>query len=340
MKKFIFSFIILFIIKSVNAQYYKTIDTTRTEWDIYYAMMGVSQGGSEKIANTAAPLVLHGKCTAITNTVIGINSYKKLFHATPTATNIGGLIGFIREDTIARKVYFRDVSASTDDLLYDYSLAVGDSIYYGFVSGFPFPSGYYKVKSIQNMNTAGGVRKQFKLKKNSGSDTLRIVEGIGSLIHPLFLYKNFFMWGVLSSGICNISNYDLGLACKIDNTTKVFKSCAFQVATTIGCVFKLDSCNYWSTCGGIHEFSAVKNLQVAPNPANNLITLSLDSELAVKAEIFLTDVSGRIITKNIVLLVPGKNEIQNNVSTIENGIYFIRINGKGIDAIYPLIISH
>lgn len=340
MKKYFLLFSLLFSLQLSYGQYYKTLDTTRTEWDIFNAIMPISQGNGEKSSNISAPLVMYGRYTAFTNTVIGMNTYKKMYLAMPTTTTIGSMVGYIREDTVAKKVYFRDISASTDDLLYDYSLAVGDSIYYNFTSGYPFSAGYYKVKAIQNMTIKAGIRKQFKLVRILGSDTLRIVEGLGSLIHPLFLYKNFFAMGQLAFGSCYYTNYDLGLACKLDNYSKIFQSCGYNVALTNGCMFKLDSCNYWNTCGGIHELSTIKNLQVSPNPANNFITISFNSELAGKAEISIIDVSGRIITRNIALLVPGKNEIQNNVSNIESGTYFIKIKSEGVDAGYPLIISH
>lgn len=318
------------------------IASSKTEWDIFYAMYGIGQG--QKTFNTLASPVMHGKYTAFTDTNVQSNNYKKFFYASPTTTSIGGHIGYIREDTVAKKVYYLDKFASSEDLLYDFSLSVGDSIYMNFMSSFaPFPSGYYKVKSIQNITIKAGIRKQFNLKRNTGfSDTLKIVESLGSLIHPIYIYKNYFANGAFSPfGSCYSFQYDLGLACKWDNNIKRFQSCAYSLALTNSCFFKLDSCNYWNNCGGINELTSIKKVSFAPNPSSNYCSITIESSINTATKVNLIDVTGRIVNSIFSgKLNSGENEIRIETSELESGLYFVNLYGNDFNISQPLIISH
>ncbi|HRF19204.1 MAG TPA: hypothetical protein PK977_13605, partial [Chitinophagaceae bacterium] len=86
---------------------------------------------------------------------------------------------------------------------------------------------------------------------------------VGSIIHPLYLYKNYFGFGAFAGYPSCPFPYDLGLACKWTNNMKEFQSCTYVLALANGCFFKLDSCNYWNNCGGINELSAIKKVTLS-----------------------------------------------------------------------------
>lgn len=340
MKKLIlFLFVVLFFAEG-RSQYNKLLGNTRTEWDVFLGFLGVEQG--QKMASPLATPVVHGRYTALNDTIVLSKSYKKFYYA-PTTSTVGTHYGYLREDTISKKVYYLDKVSLVEDLLYDFSLSVGDSVFLNFPSAFGvFPIGYYKVKSIQNVTIKAGIRKQFNLKKNIGiSDTLKIIEGVGSIIHPIYLYKNNYFNGMFNFGGPCKYPYELGVACKFSDYNKQYQSCTYSIALGFGCVFKLDSCNYWSNCGGINELNIVKNLSVAPNPAVTKcdIMLELDQNSATTIELY--DISGRKIkTISSEKLKAGKNEITFDVSDLLNGLYFIKTKSEDFELSYPLIIQH
>jgi hypothetical protein len=55
---------------------------------------------------------------------------------TVLATNLITSYLFLREDTLAQKVYRYDVNFSQEDLLYDFDVQIGDSLYYSFFGDF------------------------------------------------------------------------------------------------------------------------------------------------------------------------------------------------------------
>jgi len=340
MKKLLLSLFLILIFVDGQSQYNKLLGNSRTEWDVFLGFLGVGQG--QKLTAPLATPVIHGRYTALNDTIVLSKTYKKFYYA-PTTSTVGTHYGYLREDTITKKVYYLDKMASAEDLLYDFSLAVGDSMFLNFPSAFGvFPVGYYKVKSIQNVTIKAGVRKQFNLKKSVGlSDTLKIIEGVGSIIHPIYLYKNNYFNGLFSfSGPCKYP-YELGVACKFSDFYKYFQSCTYTTALGFGCVFKIDSCNYWSNCGGVNELDVVRDLSVSPNPAITKCNINIELSNNSQTVIELYDISGRKI-KNISseMLSVGKNEITFDISELMSGLYFIKARSEKFELNYPLVIQH
>lgn len=341
MKKLLLSICIALSLSAISQTYYKTIGSGTTQWDIFFAMYGVSQ--AEKTTSPLAPNVNYGRYIAVNDTAIASKNYKKYYYGMNTST-VNTHIGYLREDTAAKKVYYLDKTSLIEDLIFDFSLNVGDSIYLNLVptTGF-LPKGYYKVKSIQNTTIKAGVRKEFKLKHTtiSSSDTLRFIESVGSIIHPLYLYKNYFGFGAFMGYPSCPFPYDLGLACKWTNNIKEFQSCAYTLAASNGCFFKLDSCNYWNNCGGINELSAIKKVTISPNPAQNHCIVALDAMQESKITAELIDISGRKIkTFFLGSIIIGENEIRLETESIESGLYFISITGENFKINQPLTITH
>jgi hypothetical protein len=354
MKKLLLLLTFTGFISQAQTAYNKMIGVNNSEWYEFFVPIPISPapGNGQSNFNTGKNSGIssifpdYGKWSATKDTFVMGKNYKKFYHvynmpSFPMNTHVG----YIREDSAARKVYFLDKTASAEDLLYDFSLNVGDSVFYNFPTmGYTFYKGYYKVKSIQNVSTVLGTRKQFKLRDvgNSG-DTLVYTEGIGCNIHPLYLYTSGYPmggWFTSMSAGCKYP-YIIGLACKYSDGIKQFQSCTYTVAQTIGCIFKYDSCNYWNTCSSIRENSMIENFNLYPNPAKSKTTINffLNEDVAVSIEV--VDVMGRKVkTIRNEKMISGENNIDFSVDDIAPGSYFINVRVKERDSKVPFVIVH
>lgn len=334
--------IALFLSSALKAQapYKKMLATNTTDWYIFLDVIPVKPAAP---SSTVSFNVNSGKYSAFTDTTISSLNYKKMYdvYFNPNFTN-NNHIGYIREDTINRKVYFRDRLGNSDDLLYDFSLGLGGTIQLDFLYNFsPFPSGTYTVTVADSVLTRVGFRKRLKL-LTTGSDTLIHIESIGSIMHPLYLYGYFsqggFFWGIPSDP-CSYP-YGLGLACKFSNDEKYFQSCTYTLAQSNPCIYKYDSCNYYTNCSSIEEISNVMNYKLIPNPTADVSNLEMDLINEESLSIELYDVSGRQLAilykgnQNI-----GKTSIPLNLSKYENGYYFIKVEGAKTNIYSPIIIA-
>ncbi len=78
---------------------------------------------------------------------------------------------------------------------------------------------------------------------------------------------------------------------------------------------------------GLSTSSAISEGYVYPNPTNNLVTISLNSEKAAKLAI--TDISGKVVMNSNLDLINGKSTV--NIHSLESGMYIFNItleNGK------------
>ena len=82
------------------------------------------------------------------DTTIGIKTYKKIFRSGragmcggSAGSYIYNYAGGMRQDTINKKVYFICPNYSTDTLLYDFSLHIGDTLHTVYI--FNGPNGYF-----------------------------------------------------------------------------------------------------------------------------------------------------------------------------------------------------
>lgn len=345
MKKIYFFYtltIALFLSLSVKAQapYHKMIGSNTTDWYIFLDVIPVKLAATN---STVSFNINAGKYSAFTDTTISNIGYKKMYdvYFNPGFAN-NNHIGYIREDTIARKVYFRDRFGNSDDLLYDFSLGLGGTIQLDFPYTFgSFTSGTYTVVSLDSVNTKVGFRKRQKL-LNVGSDTLIHIESIGSIMHPLYLYGYFFQGGYFwgnPSDPCYYP-YGIGLACKYSNNEKFFHSCTYDLALLNPCIYKYDSCNYFTNCSSVKEISNVINYKLIPNPTTDVSNLEMDLINEENLNIELYDIFGRKLNilyhgkQNV-----GKASITLDLSKYENGYYFVKVEGSKTNIYSPIIIA-
>jgi hypothetical protein len=105
--------------------------------------------------------------------------------------------GYIREDRSYRKVYFIDNLGNAEVLLYDFSMELGDTIscdfYYNGIGWWnDFKDGADRLDSLQTIYIGSVNLKTYYLSNaDTTSATLIWHEGLGSLIHPFYLYRHY-----------------------------------------------------------------------------------------------------------------------------------------------------
>lgn len=81
---------------------------------------------------------------------------------------------------------------------------------------------------------------------------------------------------------------------------------------------------------GVDELNLESNIAVFPNPATNQINLQMSLARAAELEIAVCDITGREVGKvPHAIYKEGKNAIQIPTFNLANGIYNIRVDGKG-----------
>jgi hypothetical protein len=77
---------------------------------------------------------------------------------------------------------------------------------------------------------------------------------------------------------------------------------------------------------GIKEVSTVKNLVISPNPATKDLNLVFSVEKSDILDIDITDIEGKTrISRNVKPNIIGENRLILDVSTLTNGVYFVRV---------------
>jgi len=146
----------------------------QTKAQVYHKFLNKSDWyESENVFGTMGYFHYHQSIDTIINTKI----YSKILYGTSPSF-------FVREDTIAKKVYVKNNATASETLLYDFSLVVGDTFYLS--SGLRMTA-----TNVDSMNTLQGYRKTIFLVDSSGSLPLQFVESIGNTIDP-FLNNVFY----------------------------------------------------------------------------------------------------------------------------------------------------
>ncbi|HWB62990.1 MAG TPA: T9SS type A sorting domain-containing protein, partial [Chitinophagales bacterium] len=112
-------------------------------------------------------------------------------------------------------------------------------------------------------------------------------------------------------------------------------------STTPNSTLWLDDLSY-DYASAINQTQAIKQLQVFPNPANNIaeITYSLNQSAPVSLELY--DLAGRKVQSaiNNQVQTPGRYRAMLNTENLEPGIYFYTLTANGITQTKRLEIVH
>lgn len=241
------------------AQQYCPMPDSNMVWKCHYVTFSSSSGGSVSVYDD----YIAG------DTVISATSYKKIYaygctySVAQQGCNQGPplYVGALRDDSIARKVYFRFPNTTADTLLIDFNITVGQPIPYSYVAQDGFV-----VTSVDSIRFGNKWHRCYHTGQPQSLGEYMLIEGLGA-----------------TSGLRVEYNY---------GTTTNWLDCAYYdnrpafPDTLVGCV----------TLVGIADPTPIQTLTIAPNPASSEIMISLPS-FASKEDwvITITDINGAVV---------------------------------------------
>jgi hypothetical protein len=316
MKKLLFFSQLLIFSFSKAQQYHPLLDSVN-EWNYFSICMAVSS-----ISNPCFYGSVHSYYFSeftSNDTIINSMEYKRV------NSDIACLMGYIREDTLQKKVYFIDNQFNPEILLYDFSLQAGDSINLSFpITSDIHNPGYYHIDSIISVNLFGGTRNALYLNPTTGGNQLIWIEGVGcteALLYPYAGTFSAFFFPTCPEIQHQSSQF---LICFKHENKIYFDDCAYNVALSPGYILN-DSCSFTNYCSGISNFEKT-DLNISPNPAMNYITVTTDHLSVKNYHLTLMNINGqKIKTWDHSIIVEGK-KIVLEINDISSGVYILECN--------------
>jgi hypothetical protein len=285
MKKLLFLISALITLSSLAQQpVYFPFPESNAQWNTHMLQMGWP------------PLEKNYSIIISGDTLINGLFYHKLAIVNPV-----GYKGAIRQDTLNRKVFIIPPAANTEELLYDFTMQVGDTVK-GYIENYLNTKDI--VENIDTVLVGNNYRKRWKI--NSGY-SIYFIEGIGST-YGLVEYSP----GTIVDGP------DFSISCFRQNSITIYPD-------TI------------TNCGLITSVKPIEiqndQLRIYPNPSNGSFTIEFDKSLDIK-EIRLTDLLGKIIFQQQT-----ENRTKIKITNLRNEIYILTIIDKDNLLINKKIIS-
>jgi hypothetical protein len=207
------------------------------------------------------------------DTIISSQTYHKLrtpfVQSFSTGTCSGsqiGYIGAIRQDTAARKVFFVPPSDTTEQLLYDFTLQVGDTVR-GFTASFAWPGEI--VQSIDSILVGTTYRKRWII---NNCYNFHFIEGIGS---------TYGLVEVSPGCVTDLPDYTLTCFQQDGNAQYPDTMTNCQIITSIQSKNKI-----------------TYNVEAFPNPFKGSFTIDFGGNDF--KELFITDLLGKIILRQSI----------------------------------------
>jgi hypothetical protein len=271
-----------FLVAHAQTSVYHSFPDSNAQWNFQLSVMSCNENYSIVLSgDTTIKAKLYHK--------LAITGVQPIF---PYPCNTKGYKGAIREDIPAKKVFIIPASDTTEHLLYDFNMNVGDTLK-GYIRGFGFPNDYV-VQSIDSVFVGTTYRKRWNFANCLGGYyRVSIIEGIGSL-HGL--YETFY------GCVIDMPEYEL-LCFKQDGQT------LYPNMTT--------ACNLITSINTTNLLSE-NEIKVYPNPSNGYVNVQCNG-ISVR-EIKLTDMFGREVyhQQNFV-----QNEIQ--IHQLSSGAYILTV---------------
>jgi hypothetical protein len=215
------------------------------------------------------------------DTVIGSYTYKKIFKTGNSVEHIVGpftcppgctneqyyyygnvYMGCLRQDIPQKKVFYVQPGYTQDTLLYDFNLAIGDTLPPYLTTTYPV-----YVTAMDSVLVGGLYHKRFEISGSGFPNEITLIEGIGNSL------------GLLTPFISNlnVSMYYNMLLCVTVNGVTIYPD------TATGC----------SLASQINEINEHLTFSIHPNPFSEKLNFELDGNS--EAEFFLYDVSLKLL---------------------------------------------
>jgi hypothetical protein len=233
------------------------------------------------------------------DSIINNIQYKKLYETNEEIPVTWNLRGLIREDS-AKRVWLRWPMNANEELLYDFSLSIGDSLILRNDTSI-----YYSVDSISIVNINGDTRNKYWISQDDLSWQESWIEGIGS------------SKGITKSGMAKAVGGWSWLLCMSDTGQLVFINPNYN------------TCYLNSTA--IKESNKLL-FQIFPNPTKDKIVIENKENITIKS-ISILNVTGQII-KHF-----DHRETHLDISNISSGVVFLRISTNKGDVIKKILVE-
>ncbi len=297
MRKILLQLLIMMLFKSGNAQYYP-LPMTNAQW-IYY-------GGINLLSCPSCIFVNYMYYTA-GDTLINSISYVKISKMeNPNLNNVAQyptFTGAIRQDTTNRKIYIVLADSSYEDLLYDFSLQVGDTIKSVLhkLAQNCFGFNVETVLSIDSVSVNGNFHRRFNVSGSCGSPSY--IEGIGSSYGLIFPNR--------------MDNLESHLSCTKVNGQTYFPSTS-------------SNCNL---INNLDDKYSEHKIICSPNPFSNFLNIKSAYTTQLPFVISIYDIFGNQILSQV-------SETENvliDLNKYSTGTYILKINYENISLYKKLV---
>ena len=276
------------------------------------------------------------------DTVIDSLTYK-LFHS--RTNEFTPQYSLLREDSATQKVYLLRAGDTTEQVIYDYSLNAGDSIWLDFqYQGMGMlQTGWWYVDSTNTYTIAAGPRKALYLSNpnnpmHNGNQIrfLQWIESVGCNLSPLYLDENtgeMMSWVEVYMGPgCGFNTHMYSVSCAWMESTMTFSSeCwenvrqaqQFWYPNGDTCIFML--------MGAVNEMSpGIGEASIVPNPANENCALNFKGESATVFTITITNALGQTVSdvRPATWYAKGAHSVPIDLSEFAPGIYSVNMIGE------------
>jgi len=265
--------ILLTFIPNVQSTTYYPFPERNATWNFHFSLIGITESANEDYS-----ISISG------DTTINALTYHKLMSAFANTVALKGYKGAIRQDIAAKKVYFAAPTETTEQLLYDFTLQVGDTVK-GYIQANLFQKD--TIKSIDSVLVGTSYRKRWLLNSNYN---IFFIEGIGST------------YGLFEQSPGNTPDFpDFSINCYRENSQTLYPD------SQTNCEL-INSVEYIETNSN--------QIRVTPNSQSGSFTITFDNADIV--EIKLIDLSGKIIFEQ-----PTTNKKTIMINNLQSGLYIL-----------------
>jgi len=239
------------------------------------------------------------------DTVFSETQYKAVLRSDHFSHEIWYNCGFIREDTINKRVFFNNGKNNNEELLYDFNLNKGDSVFSQY--------GYAKVDSVVYAPFGNSINAMKHIYLSYQGEKVLWVEGIGS--------TNGVLKGISSFGIVGMY---YNLVCYSNNENLIYHNPAFR------------SCFHEGIFNSVMDINQLKKLLLI-SYQNDQIQFSLNSDCDYFSNMLqLFDLNGKTILKE--QLFPN-NHLAISKKSIIPGIYLYYFQTRKLKELGKIVIK-
>ncbi|MDR2086153.1 MAG: T9SS type A sorting domain-containing protein [Dysgonamonadaceae bacterium] len=275
--------------------------------DTYIPMIVPGNQWNELAENISLPPEYQYERTYITilgnDTIIDELTYYKLLTAKDASSNVWESNGYIREDAVNQKVYYKPEN-HPEWLLYDFDVQVGDIIQ-SYENQYSFQEVSITVRAIDYISTGDKLRKKITVRSTCFDEDATYfedhvwIEGIGCM--DGFLRSTF--------ALNPDGREQLSLLCFSQNEELIYKPAEIGI----------EDCFVWR----YQNQTGIRDRQVMSGCSIRIIdnTLFLSLEQDATFEIAILDAEGKILLKE-----NGRgNQFQTNINRLYSGVYLVNV---------------